>query len=638
MSRTYEQLEPVISALDKRISAKAEQIDTLDTRVTDVGEALATKADADDVTALDTRVTAVEGDILELQDGGYVADQQKIAEKINDWLEEHPEATTTVEDGAITEAKLSDELKIKTIKDYVTPEMFGAVGDGVTDDTQAFASMFSYCATYGANVIKGLSSANYVVRRLTLPRINNLDVDFCGATITNKNSVNDNSEYSFIKMEQNLLYLTDFTTIITENSNVIPLSSSVVSNISIGNIVQVVAKDIVNLYNPSVYGIVIDVGEDYIVIDSPSAYTHPGEFKVAVYEPITGLKFANVKIIDRISNIYSVSLQHIVNATIDGVKCIGSGGRIGILFIGINSTIKNCYAEKYTDSANSRVAGYGISVTGINVTVTKCYVKNCKHCLASGNREIYSRGIVYDSNTVVSNEQDPAIDMHGSTEGVIKNNIIVKGSGYGMYIRTSHTKVINNYITFANPTQNDKAIAIMENALTDIIIGGNTVKSSMRNTIQFEALQGDCSEIIIEDNHISRVAFGADVTFSNIIIKNNDMYIDGQIRVNAGVLIDSLFDGNIIDNTASLTVAVNNIQISSSCKNLRIVNNKLVNYGYGSSVPIREFGANIIVNNYFHCPNADASYNSYIVRADSSVLSVIANNLYRYSDGIKIDS
>lgn len=40
--------------------------------------------------------------------------------------------------GIITEAKLSDELKLKTIKDYVTPEMFGAQGDGVTDDTQAF--------------------------------------------------------------------------------------------------------------------------------------------------------------------------------------------------------------------------------------------------------------------------------------------------------------------------------------------------------------------------------------------------------------------------------------------------------------------------------------------------------------------
>ena len=58
-------------------------------------------------------------------------------ELIDSWLDEHPEATTTVQDGSLTEPKFSDSLKLKTIKDYVTPEMFGAKGDGLTDDTQA---------------------------------------------------------------------------------------------------------------------------------------------------------------------------------------------------------------------------------------------------------------------------------------------------------------------------------------------------------------------------------------------------------------------------------------------------------------------------------------------------------------------
>lgn len=69
-------------------------------------------------------------------DVGLPSDEQT-AQAVNDWLDAHPEATTTVVDGSLTEAKFSTSLINKTIKDYVTPEMFGAVGDGITDDTIA---------------------------------------------------------------------------------------------------------------------------------------------------------------------------------------------------------------------------------------------------------------------------------------------------------------------------------------------------------------------------------------------------------------------------------------------------------------------------------------------------------------------
>jgi len=48
-----------------------------------------------------------------------------VQEAVADWLEVHPEVTTTVQDGSLTETKFSNSLKLSTVKDYVTPQMYG---------------------------------------------------------------------------------------------------------------------------------------------------------------------------------------------------------------------------------------------------------------------------------------------------------------------------------------------------------------------------------------------------------------------------------------------------------------------------------------------------------------------------------
>ncbi len=62
-------------------------------------------------------------------------------------------ANIPIPDGSITEAKLSDSLKLETIKDYVTPEMFGAKGDRTTDDTTAIQNCINYAIANSINVL-----------------------------------------------------------------------------------------------------------------------------------------------------------------------------------------------------------------------------------------------------------------------------------------------------------------------------------------------------------------------------------------------------------------------------------------------------------------------------------------------------
>ena len=59
--------------------------------------------------------------------------EEAVSIPVKEWMDEHPEATTTVQDHSLT----IDKMVLGTLG-YVTPQMFGAVGDGIADDTESF--------------------------------------------------------------------------------------------------------------------------------------------------------------------------------------------------------------------------------------------------------------------------------------------------------------------------------------------------------------------------------------------------------------------------------------------------------------------------------------------------------------------
>ena len=116
-------------------------------------------------------ISHLKEDLDKLNEGGLVIKNEVIAKDINNWLDEHPEATTTVQDGAITEGKINAEFLPYIKNGYVTPEMFGAKGDGITDDTVSIKSAFDT----GRDVHLMANKTYLVTETITVEKLQNFN-------------------------------------------------------------------------------------------------------------------------------------------------------------------------------------------------------------------------------------------------------------------------------------------------------------------------------------------------------------------------------------------------------------------------------------------------------------------------------
>lgn len=126
----------------------------LDIRVGSDGKVYSTAGEA-----VRVQVSELKSDLTRLNDGGLILKDDVIAENVTDWLDEHPEATTTVQDHSLT----IDKMIVGTLG-YVTPEMFGAIGDGVSDDTNAFKQAINFITN---KIVETQTMYNMVILKIT---------------------------------------------------------------------------------------------------------------------------------------------------------------------------------------------------------------------------------------------------------------------------------------------------------------------------------------------------------------------------------------------------------------------------------------------------------------------------------------
>ena len=95
---------------------------------------------------------------------------------------------TVVTDVDNNKTKIAEHTsQLNEIKYYVTPQMFGAVGDGTADDTVALQNAVNYCIT---NKCKLISKGNYIYLIAQPIVVDTCDIDFNRATITTNENIN----------------------------------------------------------------------------------------------------------------------------------------------------------------------------------------------------------------------------------------------------------------------------------------------------------------------------------------------------------------------------------------------------------------------------------------------------------------
>jgi len=204
---------------------------------------------------------------IEWSNFGQPTDAQT-AIAVSAWLDAHPEATTTVQDKSLSINKFENGTL-----GYVTPEMYGAVGDGVTDDSDAVQAAFDS----GFNVI--LTYKYYCSKTITIPNAAELTI----------NGINYNNSQ--------LLFGDNAQLIIGGNSNVNELrmnNLSVVGNRTQSSVLKIqyvtnVTLNQVNIAEGGTYLVELDHA-DIVFIDG---CTFAGSNVMGVWWPCAGIKMTS---------------------------------------------------------------------------------------------------------------------------------------------------------------------------------------------------------------------------------------------------------------------------------------------------------------------------------------------------------
>lgn len=283
-------------------------------------------------------------------------------EAVSKWLDEHPEATTTVQDRSMTANKFTHDLEVHTIKEYVTPQMFGAVGDGVTDDTLSFQAAIDSVKIHGTLIIP---LGEYLISdTLTINKPISIEGQYYGYDLTESSNGIDNSEY-----KKPLLKTTSEDSIHI-NTLGVRLENIAITTSGKGTIILIDLQDSSS-----------KIGRNYVFKNLwlNGAGTSVTEYGIKTSRNIILSEFSHV-IINTVKNGFHIGIDDYVCTCLTFNNCLvnGAGEKAFYLLGGEYSTFKDC-ATDYNKYGYYLEKCVGVSIIGCGTEVTDlsgAYIKD----------------------------------------------------------------------------------------------------------------------------------------------------------------------------------------------------------------------------------------------------------------------
>lgn len=361
-------------------------------------------------------------------------DPEVIEQAVMDWLDDHPEATTTVQDGSITEAKLAQDVladlaEIDTLSNaiaYKTPEMFGAVGDGETDDSEAVQAAVNagYAVYFASNKTYYLASHVMIDHDCHLFGGDN--------TVIKTATVNGSLNNVFVAngtLKKTTTLTTDYDSDGTTDNSGNQFTLSDMTGIAIDDIMVIEATDQYYNYSRQYYYLggtllIGDIynGHLYTTTNLPFDIENTENVSVKIYSApqiiIEGLNFVG-EMVSGGNYKYFVLLNQCRNSIVRNCRMteMDSGIRIDNCF---NTLIESVELSKSKELNTRQGDGYGIAIYSSTNTVVErvnaicsqscvclsgdvtcfnTYIKHCSLCAECRPNAIGSHENAY--NTVV---------------------------------------------------------------------------------------------------------------------------------------------------------------------------------------------------------------------------------------------